>query len=277
MSFAKFIFFVLLLKMIVSCSPSGDSKNSYLSSCSDNPLIIGDNDWIHFEETGDDNQNLNEMTVGLVTIPKLFAKCTGFMINEDTLMTNNHCIPDEQKAENVTVHFRIDSQKRLKYDCSEFIMTSFLLDFTLMRCAGKPGREVGWVGLSQERPLVNQSIYVVQENCDYIENPRCTIDKFVSFGKVLKSQTNRTYHNADTLGGSSGSPVFSVATQQVVAIHNSGSYGSGQEPDVNLGVPMFQIKSFIESMSNIDIYEDSPMILPITEDPVDETTTPCSD
>ena len=129
MSFPKLIFLLLVLKMITNCSRDQDptSMSCVEYDSSQDPLIIGDNDWIHHEETGGVQQNLNELAVGLVQIPKIYAKCTGFLINEDTLMTNNHCIPDASKSAQVTALFRHPDGSRKKYDCSHLLNQQILL------------------------------------------------------------------------------------------------------------------------------------------------------
>ncbi len=276
MSFSQLILFILLFKILVSCSVDSEDLSAHCSvkKSEKDALIIGENDWILASETGDVYQNQSELSAGLVIIPKIMAKCTGFLINEDTLMTNNHCISAANKSDGVSVYFRLLDGRRQKYDCSEFIMTNSLLDFTLMRCKGSPGREVGWVSLSDERPKPMESIYLVQENCDYIRNPRCEINKYVSYGRITKLQTNRIYHDADTLGGSSGSPIFSRLSHQVIAIHNSGFYGETRELDLNLGIPMFQIRSYIENNSNIKIYDTQTDPVESVED--NESSQGCS-
>jgi hypothetical protein len=127
----------------------------------------------------------------------------------------------------------------------------------LVKCTNSPGLKFGWVGLAKEIPAQYTPIYLVEENCDFISNPRCTIDKFVAFGEVLISQSNRTFHDADTLAGSSGSPIFSRDTHQVISLHNSAVPATSTTPAMNAGVPMYLIRKVIEQYStpSIPIYE----------------------
>lgn len=225
------------------------------NSSSINEIIIGNNDWINHGQTGGDPQNANELTVAQIKIPAQSAACTGFLINADTLITNNHCIGSIAQAVNVTAIFRDAAGGRETYSCDQFIYTSAAYDFTLVKCANSPGNKYGWVGLYNQKPAMNAGIYVVQENCDYISNPYCIVNKFVGFGKILTSQATRIYHDADTLGGSSGSPIFSEDTHQVLALHNAGSPATSTSPAMNAGVPMHLIKSKILELALAPVYE----------------------
>ncbi len=243
------LFFLSFLFLFQACNGSGNSSSQENLCVTSSKIIIGSNDWIDHGQTGDDPQNANERTVALVKIPALMANCTGFLINEDTLMTNNHCIGSVGQAVNVKAVFRDDNDVKTTYACDQFITTNSQYDFTLVKCSGVPGQKFGWVGLSEQKAVASERIYVVQENCDYIQDPRCVINKYVAFGEVLASQAARLFHDADTLGGSSGSPVFSEETHQVVALHHAG--GSNR----NEGIPMYQIKELIAATTKVQTYE----------------------
>lgn len=239
---------VLLLNQ--ACNESSTSATEADLCVTSSKIIIGTNDWIDHAQTGDDPQNANERTVALVKIPALMANCTGFLVNEDTLMTNNHCIGSAAEALNVRAIFRDGNDAKATYACDKFITTNSQYDFTLVKCTGSPGRRFGWVGLAEQKTQPGERIYVVQENCDYLQDPRCVINKYVAFGEVLASQAARLFHDADTLGGSSGSPIFSEETHQVVALHHAGGV------DRNEGVPMYQIKMMIAATTKVQTYAE---------------------
>lgn len=253
MKFKIFLKILSFFFLFVSCDDV--SIQSQCESSLASTSIIGPLDWIKFDETGDFPQNANELAVAQIKIPASIASCTGFLINENTIMTNNHCISSAAKAINVTAIFRSESGERTSFACDEFITTNYKYDFSLVKCKGKPGKDFGWVGLSRQRSDEYSKIYLVQENCNYIGDPRCLINKYVSFGDVLGSQTTRIYHDADTLPGSSGSPIFLQGTHQVVAIHNAGSVRSDGSKAKNGGVPMYQIRKLIEDSTDVIIHE----------------------
>ena len=122
-----------------------------------------------------------------------------------------------------------------------------------LRCKRSPGSIFGKIKLSKSEPEVDMPIYLIHQNCDYYQNKGCKRSKKISFGKITEINDFRLSHNADTLPGSSGSPIFSKETHELIGIHNSGSgheetngvrNGRGKE---NLGIRMSQIVSDIQS------------------------------
>ena len=93
----------------------------------------------------------------------------------------------------------------------------------------------------------NSGVYVIQQNCDYYSNRDCYHTKKISRGTASVSDAQIT-HNADTLGGSSGSPVFSSITHEVVGIHHAGLGNNGQGRGVeNYAVSMSKIVPYIQA------------------------------
>jgi V8-like Glu-specific endopeptidase len=250
---------LVICSMIFSLFSCDSNESAKSKSCSSlGKIIIGDNDWIDYRDTSGKSQDANENTVAQIKIPRMMANCTGFLISNDVVMTNNHCINSASNATGVTAIFRNEDGIRETFSCSNMLMTNIQYDFTLIKCQGNPGKKYGHVTLAETRSEVGTPLYVVQENCDYLEDPRCAINKFVAFGSVQKSQDTRLYHDADTLGGSSGSPIFSDITHEVVALHNAGFIGDSPSQSFNLGVPMFQIKQIIRGQGTIQLPIQSP-------------------
>jgi hypothetical protein len=161
---------IILFFFIISCQSSDEVVNIIepIRSCNLNAqIIIGDNDWIDYTQTHGELQDLNEQTVAQVKIPALMANCTGFLINENVLMTNNHCIPSAKYVKNLIAIFRDVGGERTTYLCDDFIVTSAQYDFTLVRCNGNPGEKFGYVGLSTLKPDEIDPIYLVQVNLVY--------------------------------------------------------------------------------------------------------------
>lgn len=253
MAFKRLLLSLLLLS--VACSKSKDEPTS--NSCSagvvSSKVIIGNNDWVLLTNVGIPAQTGNGRAVAQVKIPKISATCTGFLINSDTIMTNNHCVANSSNAVGVTATFRYENKPKETFACDQFVMTDMGYDFTLLKCKNSPGTKYGWVGLSSGKPTVNSDIYVIQENCDYIQDIHCTIDKYIAYGDILDVGSYDVSHNADTLPGSSGSPIFSNSTNQVIALHNAGGTENGQP--TNFGVPMSTIRSKILSSSGVTVYD----------------------
>ena len=94
---------------------------------------------------------------------------------------------------------------------------TYALDYTVLECVDlklKP-LELGdsvWKGTKE--------VYVLHVNCDYKVDPDCEKVKLYSPG-VANTQ-NEIHHTADTLGGSSGAPLFDAETNKVVGLHHAG-------------------------------------------------------
>lgn len=170
-------------------------------------------------------------------------------------MTNNHCIGNSTDSSNVTAIFRSATGKRETFKCQQFIYTNSSLDYTLINCEGSPGHKYGWLGLSKFKNEIGDKIYAIQENCDYLADPYCVINKFVSYGNISHSQNNKVTYDLDTLPGSSGSPVFSEKNHQVLAIHHAGIYATSTSVEMNEGIPMDRIRLNIETYTNVKIFE----------------------
>ena len=263
MAFTKLVSFTTLFSILTSCQPTSVATAAkttcpppaVVAAAHSSIILNGSTNWIVYNQIKDASEIANQRTVAQIKIPTLMASCNGFLINQDTLITNNHCIGSAANAVKVTAIFRDTDGTRTTFSCDQFITTSVLYDFTLVKCANSPGLKFGWVGLDTQKPIQLTPIYLVEENCDYISDPYCVVDKYVAFGEVLQSQTGRTFHNADTLAGSSGSPIFSETTHQVIALHNTGVPTTSTTPAMNAGVPMYQIRNVIASTTTVQVFE----------------------
>jgi hypothetical protein len=219
-------------------------------------IIVGDfePDWVNIEIV--DNEQIREQSraIGRLILPaKKNAACTAFLISDDVIMTNHHCISSAEDAVGAKVYFNYLSEgEHQTVICDKFISNNEKLDYALLKCEGSPGNIFGKVKLSQNEPDNGMPIYLIHQNCDYYQIKGCKRSKKLSFGSITGFNSSRVYHNADTLPGSSGSPIFSLDTHEVIGLHNS---GSGHEENngrrngrgkTNLGIKMSQILSEIQ-------------------------------
>ncbi len=246
--FKVLIFIFLMLNL--SCSKEADDSNTKTISGS---VIIGTKDWQSIVDADlNAEQDYNAKAVADIRIPVMRTRCTGFLISKNILMTNNHCIPSPRYAKGVTAIFNhvkgVPKEEYRRYDCSEFIHTDRTLDFSLLRCQESPGLDFGFVQLDSTDYSPGDSIYVIHQNCDYYTNRRCDFHKKISFGKLVRKDRD-FIHNADTLGGSSGSPVFHGDSHKVMAIHHAGrgNIGRGRGYE-NLAVPMSLIMNVVNNL-----------------------------
>jgi len=271
----KLAFSLSFTLLMISCGKNIQPNKKISTS----GVIVGNLDWEDLKTQLENTPfSTNSRAVGIMAINEK-EQCTGFLINKDIVMTNQHCIPDARSAKGTTITFGHDYQAsesdHITYQCDEFIMANEKLDFALVRCAPEngeyPGERFGTVSIEKSAEKFKGDIYVIQQNCQYYEDRNCDPSKKVAYGKILDEESmGDLIHNADTLGGSSGSPVFSKDNNKVVALHhlgiNPGRNGSGL---YNTAVPISGIIAFIEKVK--------PDILPTSEEvekPVPTVTIP---
>jgi hypothetical protein len=227
---------LLLCMSVVACGERSRGNPEPITETSSLPIIVGDLDWKDVSNLDPTHAvRKNADAVGDVSLPVMGSRCTGFLVAENVVMTNQHCVPSAFYAQGVKVSFKheegVDKKDWKTYDCSEFIGNDNKHDYALLKCQGMPGKEFGVVTFSDKIDM--DKIYIIQQNCDYYNNANCDWSKKVSYGDVLGTKTNWAggldiIHNADTLGGSSGSPVFDQDTHKVVALHHAGYGNNGK-------------------------------------------------
>lgn len=217
-----------------------------LNKLGPNPeVIIGDNTWYPSSQITDKMMKANAQATVYVRMSA--SRCTGFLVGEDTIMTNNHCIGNASQAQGVYVRFDwlSNNGSYKQYTCDEFIGTNSALDFTLVKCKGSPGKYHPQVVLGSYQGKSGYPIYLPHQNCDYYSSPSCLPTQKLSTGKLTGYSSTQVEHNADTLGGSSGSPIFDSESHKVVAIHNAGMNTSGGG-GTNFGIQMYRIVDYIK-------------------------------
>jgi V8-like Glu-specific endopeptidase len=221
-------------------------------------VIVGDFEpnWLGIESVEDAKILEQSKTVGRLILPaKRNAACTAFLISDDMVMTNRHCVKGPEDAVGAKIYFNyINEGDHQIFKCDQFITNNEKLDYAILKCEGSPGSIYGKVKLSQAKPETGMHIYIIHQNCDFYQNPSCKRTQKVSFGMVTGQFSFRINHNADTLPGSSGSPIFSLDTHEVIGLHNNGSgheeingrrNGRGK---MNLGIKMFEIVKEIQTI-----------------------------
>jgi endonuclease G len=157
---------------------------------------------------------------------------SGFMVSPSLFITNNHVLLDRDAAEHAWIAFNFEVGERLaNVDPTLFKLRPDLffhtvgwrdLDFTLvavgMRALGKGElTDQGFCPLS-DRP----DKHAIGAAVNIVQHPNGWHKKIVLRENRIVSRLDRVLHyEADTEGGSSGSPVFNDAWE-VVALHHWG-------------------------------------------------------
>lgn len=155
------------------------------------------------------------------------AACTGFLVGENQLLTNYHCISTQQLCKSADVIFGFDKpdmtlgQEMQK--CLRLIDKDEGLDAALLEVAGSPGQRWGMLKFSEGgAPVVPEAAVVVQHpagfqkfvsriDCVVATMPADGVNKGADFG-----------HSCDTMEGSSGSPVLRRGDLKVIGLHHWG-------------------------------------------------------
>ena len=173
--------------------------------------------------------------------------CTAFLVADDLIMTNNHCVPgilenDRAGATSIVgVRFVMGyTQEGVTEGTTSFLIdpapveTSKPLDYTVLRILGDtPGRDFGALELASATPLDNDPYWIIGHpmgEAQRISREKCRANApALSDGKLL--------HTCDTLPGNSGSPVIDATSRQVIGLHHAGSARNS----INYAIPMASI------------------------------------
>lgn len=143
--------------------------------------------------------------------------CTASLIADDLMLTNDHCVNDI--AEGVLwmgyLRPRDDSGVAMYEVELPVLEQNSERDYAILRVRGNPGRTWGTVTLSRRVPEPRQSLFMIHHPggmVQHITRGRCqAADPSVERDELI--------HVCDTMGGSSGAPIFDFETREVVGLH----------------------------------------------------------
>ena len=156
---------------------------------------------------------------------------SGFLVGSGVLLTNNHVLPSSDVARNSDAEafyeFGVAGEEsvpqRFAFEPDRLFHTSKDLDFTIVAVApiarGGNGRlaDIGWL------PLIGSAGKAVEgEWLTIIQHPKGERKQLcVRENQLLKRDADVLWYSTDTLGGSSGAPVYNN-DWLLVALHHSG-------------------------------------------------------
>ncbi len=155
--------------------------------------------------------------------------CTGFMVSDDLLVTNEHCIPNRNICLSMLALFdwdpAVDDESPAKtFRCKQLERVDPSWDFAIVRLTGTPGDSAHWRHLIlKPSELKNgDAIYVVQypgiSEPKQVARDGCYVTTAIAPGASANELTDFG-HSCDTKGGSSGSPVLGK-DNVVVGLHH---------------------------------------------------------
>lgn len=168
--------------------------------------------------------------------------CTGWLIGSaGHLITNQHCITSASDAAALDVEFNAESSAcsvecKTQLGCAGTVVatsTTFVtndedLDYALVKLPSSASiSSYGYLQLRASGPKLGEQIYIPQHPVGYAKRIASVVDggsvaTILSTGATHSCGTNQVGYNADTQGGSSGSPVIAASDNAVVALHHCG-------------------------------------------------------
>lgn len=148
------------------------------------------------------------------------AYCTASLISSNRILTNNHCVPGVGGSAAVFQlgYLQAGSTAGVtSYDVNMVpLETNAALDYSILELMTEPGSEWGAIELSTSDPSPRNSLFVIHHPGGFskrLSRGHCAADDPAIVGDDLR-------HICDTLGGSSGAPIFDNDTRKVVGLHN---------------------------------------------------------
>jgi V8-like Glu-specific endopeptidase len=183
----------------------------------------------------------------------LSATCTGFLIDDDRMLTNEHCINRAQICKTAIAIFDYEVMENgsintgQQFRCSKFVAADHKLDTSLIQLAGKPGLVYGHLTLNGRAIVLGEQAYMIQHPAGepkQISRKGCSVTTIEAVGNGPDTDFG---HKCDTLGGSSGSPMLG-ADYSVIGLHHFGFDGRDDRWRAeNRGVRMPEVISWVQS------------------------------
>lgn len=167
--------------------------------------------------------------------------CSGFLIANDLLLTNEHCVATQDVCDTTKALFGFSvnqfgiARPKEQLRCLQVEKVSAPLDYALLRLEGSPGERWGTLRLAERAARAGEKVFVVQHpagEAKQISDENCVVVGPSVTGGAPNADLS---HSCDTLGGSSGSPVLD-ASGEVLALHHLGKNASGPFAELNRAV-----------------------------------------
>jgi V8-like Glu-specific endopeptidase len=155
------------------------------------------------------------------------ATCTGFLVGDSLLLTNEHCVKSQEECDTTIAIFGYEEDAGGKprpgerVPCRKWIKSLFDLDVSALQLDGTPGARWGRLELLARDVSANEAVLVIQHpggQPKQYSQADCRVSTPVAPGRAPDTDFG---HLCDTMGGSSGSPVLD-ASLKVVGLHHYG-------------------------------------------------------
>lgn len=163
--------------------------------------------------------------------------CTGFLIAPDVLLTNQHCIQNDETCRTMNAAFgyhlteTLSTQIGAQVGCSgyEAFHSNFDLDATAVRLNMEPGAQYGVIAVPDMPVDPVGPLFIIQHPGNVPKSVSLLDCAAGDIGVDGRAQGVDFTHTCDTAGGSSGAPVLNEAGA-LVGLHH---FGFEDSPESN--------------------------------------------
>jgi V8-like Glu-specific endopeptidase len=173
--------------------------------------------------------------------------CSGFLLNEENFLTNEHCIDRKETCVGNAVaifgYELTDSglSEGEQFDCVEVLgRPNHDLDFSLVKLSSKPGTKYGWLELTRRNVEEGEQSYLIQHpngEPKQIARKQCSVSTL--HAEAIKPDTDLG-HQCDTIMGASGSPLLG-RDFKVIGLHHLGFSSTGHWKSENRAVQITKV------------------------------------
>jgi len=143
------------------------------------------------------------------------AKCSGFLVGQDILVTAGHCITSQAQCDNTTMIFEFKVNKKSGRADTTFPKSNVFKCSKVLESKVATGRDYAVIKLDRVVkggvPLKYRTSGKISDNAKLtvVGHPSGLPQKIANGGKVVNNQFKSYFKtNLDTFGGNSGSAVF---------------------------------------------------------------------